>query len=93
MYHSGFVIKSSFRKRFYRDIFSRGFLTNREREIATIAALSALEGVDPQLQAHIAVGKHNGLTQEQVEEITRINSSNTCISSYPGAGRRNSGHA
>lgn len=75
------------------DIFSRGVLTNREREIATIAALSALEGIDPQLQAHIAVGKHNGLTQEQVEEMKNKNIYVFDEWSYPGAGRRNSGHA
>lgn len=62
-------ISDFLRSHLFGDIFSRGVLTYREREIATIAALSALEGVDPQLQAHIAVGKHNGLTQEQVEEI------------------------
>lgn len=53
----------------FADIFSRGVLSYREREIATIAALSSMEGVEPQLNAHIEIGKHNGLTDTQISEI------------------------
>lgn len=58
----------------FGDIFYRGVLTWKDREIATIAALSALGDVEPQLNAHIQVGKHNGLTDGQVEEILTLSS-------------------
>lgn len=56
----------------FGDIFARGVLSHEDREIATIAALSAMEGVDPQLKAHIQMGKNTGLTDAQVEEIIKI---------------------
>ncbi len=56
----------------FGDIFARGVLSHEDREIATIAALSAMEGVEPQLKAHIQIGKNAGLTDAQVEEIIKI---------------------
>lgn len=56
----------------FGDIFARGVLSHEDREIATIAALSAMEGVDTQLKAHIQIGKNAGLTDAQVEEIIKI---------------------
>ncbi len=53
----------------FADIFARGVLTNQEREIATIAALSSIEGVDPQLNAHIQIGKNTGLKDNEIKEI------------------------
>lgn len=61
----------------FADIFARGVLTYQEREIATIAMLSSIKGVEPQLNAHIKMGKHIGLSDEQVEEILEITSSAT----------------
>lgn len=56
----------------FGDIFGRGVLTKQEREVATIAALSSIEGVEPQLKAHIQLGKNTGLTDEQVAYIIKI---------------------
>ncbi len=53
----------------FADIFGRGVLTNQEREIATIAALSSMEGVEPQLKAHIQIGKNTGLNDSDITEI------------------------
>ena len=61
----------------FADIFARGVLTYQEREIATIAMLSSIKGVEPQLNAHIRIGKHVGLTDKQVEEILEITSAAT----------------
>ncbi|ENH5012769.1 carboxymuconolactone decarboxylase family protein [Klebsiella pneumoniae] len=38
------------------------------REIATIAALTALGNAEPQLKVHIAAGLNVGLTQEEITE-------------------------
>ena len=56
----------------FGDIFARGVLTHEDREVATIAALSAMEGVEPQLKAHIQMGRNTGLTNEQVEKIIQV---------------------
>lgn len=56
----------------FGDIFARGVLSYKDREIATISALSAMEGVDSQLKAHIQIGKNIGLTDEQIEKIIQV---------------------
>lgn len=53
----------------FGDIYSRGGLSLREREIATVAMLTAQGGRDPQLCVHIGAALNVGLTPEEVEEI------------------------
>ena len=56
----------------FGDIFSRDNVDWKTRELATIAMLAARDGVEAQLKAHIEIGKHNGLTSEQVEKIKNL---------------------
>ncbi len=56
----------------FGDIFARDNVDWETREIATIAMLAVRDGVESQLNAHINIGKHNGLTNEQVAEILNI---------------------
>ena len=44
----------------------------KTRELATIAALAAMTGTESQLTSHIRIGKHNGLTDGQVEAILAV---------------------
>jgi 4-carboxymuconolactone decarboxylase len=53
----------------YADIFSRDNLNPRYRQIATIAALTALGNAQPQLKFHINGGLNIGLTVENIREI------------------------
>ena len=53
----------------FGDIFARNNLTYADRELVTVSALSGLEGVDPQLKAHIAGARNMGLTEEQLQGI------------------------
>jgi 4-carboxymuconolactone decarboxylase len=53
-------------------IFGRDNLNWKTREIVTISALAAMEGVEPQLYSHCGVGIHNGLTRDQLSEIVAI---------------------
>ena len=55
----------------FGDIFERDNLDWRTREIVTIAALAARPETEPQLKAHIAIGKGNGISDEQAAEIVR----------------------
>ena len=56
----------------FGDIFGRDNLDWKTREIATIAALAAMPGVESQLNSHIAIGRHNGVTDAQVGEILAV---------------------
>jgi 4-carboxymuconolactone decarboxylase len=53
----------------FGDIYSRPGLDLRAREIATIAALTAMGNAAPQLKVHIQAGLNVGLTREEVVEI------------------------
>ena len=56
----------------FGDIFAGDQLSAADREIVTVAALSALKGVAPQLAAHKAGAVNMGNTQEQVDELCRF---------------------
>lgn len=56
----------------FGDIFQRDVLNWQDRELATVAALAAIEGVAPQLQAHMVIGMHNGLTPGQLRELVNL---------------------
>lgn len=53
----------------FGDIYSRPGLDLRSREIATIAALTALGNAAPQLKVHIGAALHVGLTQDEIVEV------------------------
>lgn len=53
----------------YGDIHSREGLESRERQIATIAMLTALGGQERQLRLHIEGGLNVGLSVEEIEEV------------------------
>jgi len=53
----------------FGDIYCREGLGLREREIATIAALTALGNASPQLKVHIEAGLNVGLTRDEITEV------------------------
>ncbi len=53
----------------FGDIYSRSGLDLRAREIATIAALTAMGNAAPQLKVHIEAGLNVGLQREEIVEI------------------------
>lgn len=56
----------------FADIFASDVLNFRQREFVTISALAAMPGVEPQLKAHIGMGKNTGVTDEQLKELCLI---------------------
>ncbi|MBP8082900.1 MAG: carboxymuconolactone decarboxylase family protein [Spirochaetes bacterium] len=53
----------------YGDIYSRGVLSKKHRQIATIAALTAMGNAASQLRFHIKAGLNIGLKSEEINEI------------------------
>ncbi len=80
----------------FGDIFGRDTLDWKTREIATVAALAAMPGVESQLNSHIAIGKHNGMTEAQIAEILAAVNGNEYgvphVSIFP-VGQENTGYA
>lgn len=56
----------------FADIFGRDNLDFQSREIATIAALSSMKGVNSQLQAHFRIGMNTGLTEAQMNSLVSV---------------------
>ena len=77
----------------FGDIFARDNVDWQTRELATIAMLASMNGVDSQLNSHINVGKHNGLTDEQVAAILDIASQTGAQNVLFGFGQDNEAYA
>jgi alkylhydroperoxidase/carboxymuconolactone decarboxylase family protein YurZ len=52
--------------------FARDILTHQQRELVTVSALAAMEGVGAQLQSHFSVAMNTGLTKNQLEGILDV---------------------
>jgi 4-carboxymuconolactone decarboxylase len=53
----------------FADIFDSDVLTYQQRELATISALAAMTGVEPQLESHLSMGMNTGLTENGLREV------------------------
>jgi 4-carboxymuconolactone decarboxylase len=53
----------------FGDVYSRPGLDLRAREIATIAALTAMGNATPQLKVHVEAGLNVGLTAAEIVEV------------------------
>lgn len=56
----------------FGDIFARDNLSWRDRELATLAMLSSLQGAEPQLRAHMGMAMNTGLTEAQLRQLTEV---------------------
>lgn len=65
-------IDAFLKEHLFADIFDSDVLNYQQRELATIAALSAMQGVEPQLQSHLAMGKNTGLTESQLKQVFSV---------------------
>lgn len=77
----------------FGDIFARDNVDWQTRELATIAMLASINNVTAQLKSHINVGKHNGLTDEQVTEILEIADKTGAETVLFGLGEENTAYA
>jgi len=66
------VIDTFLKEHLFADIFARDTLDFLSREIATVAALSSLEGVNPMLRFHMDAAMNVGLTENQAKELVAL---------------------
>ena len=66
------AIDQFLKEHLFGDIFGRDNLDWKTRELATIAALTALGGVENQLRSHFGVGIYNGLTPSQLHQLVSL---------------------
>lgn len=56
----------------FGDIFWQDILDYRTRELVTVAALASMDGVNPQLQAHIGISKNVGVTDDELNGTIEV---------------------
>lgn len=56
----------------FGDIFHNDILTWQQRELATIAGLANIQGVNAQLLAHYQISLHNGITADQLFDFINL---------------------
>ena len=64
-------IDAFLKEHLFADIFDSDVLTFQQRELVTIAALSSMEGVEAQLQAHISMGMNVGVSDTSYRRYFR----------------------
>ncbi|MHA6894417.1 carboxymuconolactone decarboxylase family protein [Ralstonia pseudosolanacearum] len=55
----------------FGDIFARDNLDWKDRELATVAALAAMSGVEPQLRAHMRLSMNVGVSDQQLRQVAQ----------------------
>ncbi|WP_345539077.1 carboxymuconolactone decarboxylase family protein [Variovorax defluvii] len=60
------------RSHLFGDIFERDNLDWHSREVATVSMLSAIVGVDSQLQSHMRISMNIGLSANALRQLTRV---------------------
>jgi alkylhydroperoxidase/carboxymuconolactone decarboxylase family protein YurZ len=66
------AINDYLRAHLFGDIFERDNLDWQSRELGTVSMLSALQGVDSQLQAHVRISMNTGLTEGQLRQLIDV---------------------
>lgn len=66
------TIGTFLKEHLFCDIFERGILSNKDREIATVSALAGIGNVNVQLSSHMRVSMNTGVTANQLQELVDI---------------------
>ncbi|ARK12255.1 carboxymuconolactone decarboxylase family protein [Fibrella sp. ES10-3-2-2] len=65
-------IDAFLKEHLFADVFDSDVLTYQQRELITIAALTAMSGVVPQLESHLKMGRNVGLTERQLVQVADL---------------------
>ena len=76
-------INTFLKEHLFCDIFERGVLSYKDREIATVSALASIKGLEPQLNAHLNGALNVGLTPDEARDLVSIVKS--CVGKEQGA--------
>ncbi|PSL31564.1 carboxymuconolactone decarboxylase family protein [Dyadobacter jiangsuensis] len=66
------AIDTLLKEHLFNDIFTRGVLDYKQRELITVSVLATLGGVDSQLSGHIGICLNLGISKKQLEELLFI---------------------
>ncbi|MCY0964594.1 cupin domain-containing carboxymuconolactone decarboxylase family protein [Parathalassolituus penaei] len=66
------VANTFLQKHLFGDVFARGLFSNQEREILTVAILASMPGAAPQLNSHIGMSLHTGVSPETLQELASL---------------------
>ncbi|MBB6557483.1 alkylhydroperoxidase/carboxymuconolactone decarboxylase family protein YurZ [Acidovorax soli] len=66
------VINQFLQSHLFGDIFERDNLDWQSRELATVGALAATPGVEPQLRSHMAASMRVGLSASQLRQVIEV---------------------
>ena len=66
------VINQYLQAHLFGDIFERDNLDWQSRELATVGALAATPGVEPQLRSHMAASMRVGLSAAQLRQLVQV---------------------
>ena len=66
------VINQFLQDHLFGDIFERDNLDWQSRELATVGALAAVPGVEPQLRSHVRASMGIGLSASQMRQLTQV---------------------
>ena len=66
------VINQYLQTHLFGDIFERDNLDWQSRELATVGALAATPGAEPQLRSHMAASMRVGLTAAQLRQVVQV---------------------
>lgn len=66
------VINQYLQAHLFGDIFERDNLDWQSRELATVGALAATPGAEPQLRSHMLASMRVGLTAAQLSQVTKV---------------------
>ena len=73
------TISRFLKEHLFCDIFERGILSTKDREIATVSALAGIGNVNLQLAGHMNCSLNAGVTEKQLQEVVNVLSSEVGI--------------
>ncbi|MBB1087295.1 carboxymuconolactone decarboxylase family protein [Lysobacter sp. SG-8] len=62
-------INELLQRHLFGDLFARGVIDDQARELTTVSALASMEGVEPQLESHVAMSFNVGLSHAQLADV------------------------
>ena len=66
------IIDTFLKEHLFADIFSRDVLSYTDREIATVAALVSMGGVEPMMRGHMGITMRLGVTEPQMSRLLSL---------------------